>query len=68
MLNSKETLESISKQWYSTEDSIKLANVSRPTAMKFKNEIMKKLIKQRYIISKHLISMKKVVNVLNQLN
>ena len=40
MLNVKETLELISKQWCSTEDLMKLANVSRPTSMKFKNEIM----------------------------
>ena len=44
---------------------MKLANVSRPTAMKFKNEIMEKLIKQGYIIPKHLVPMKEVVDCLN---
>lgn len=33
--------------------------------MKFKNEIMKKLLKQSYIISKHLIPMKEIVDRLN---
>lgn len=33
--------------------------------MKFKNEIMEKLIKQGYIIPKHLIPMKEVVDRLN---
>ena len=65
MLNAKETLELISKQWCSTEDLMKLANVSRPTAMKFKKEIMKKLLKQGYIIPKHLVPMKEVVDRLN---
>ena len=35
-MNAKETLELISKQWCTTEDLMKLANVSRPTAMKYK--------------------------------
>ena len=65
MLNAKETLELISKQWCTTEDLMKLENVSRPTAMKFKNEIMEKLIKQGYIIPKHLVPMKEVVDRLN---
>lgn len=65
MLNAKETLDLISKQWCTTEDLMKLANVSRPTAMKFKNEIMEKLIKQGYIIPKHLVPMKEVVDRLN---
>ena len=38
-MNAKETLDLISKQWCTTEDLMKLANVSRPTAMKYKKEI-----------------------------
>ena len=65
MLNAKETIELISKQWCSTEDLMKLATVSRPSAMKFKNEILEKLLKQGYIIPKHLVPMKEVVDRLN---
>ena len=57
-MNAKETLDLILKQWRITEDLMKLANVSRPTAMKYKKEITKRLIKQGYIIPKHLISIK----------
>lgn len=65
MLNAKETLELIAKQWCTTEDLMKLANVSRPTAMKIKNEIKEKLIKQGYIIPNHLVPMKEVVDRLD---
>lgn len=64
-MNAKETLDLISKQWCTTEDLMKLANFSRPTAMKYKKEIAERLIKQGYIIPKHLIPMKEVVDRLN---
>lgn len=64
-MNAKETLDLISKQWCTTEDLMKLANVSRPTVMKYKKEIAERLIKQEYIITKHLIPMKEVVERLN---
>ena len=38
-MNAKETLELISKQLCTTEDLMKLVNVSRPTAIKYKKEI-----------------------------
>ena len=42
----KEILEIISKQWYSNQDIMKMANVSATTASKIKQEIEKEFRKK----------------------
>ena len=64
-MTANETLELISKQWCNLDDLMLLGEFGRNTALKIKKEIKDKLTKQRYIIPKHVIPMKEVVDYLD---
>lgn len=64
-MTANETLELISKQWCNLDDLMLLGEFGRNTALKIKKEIKDKLTKQGYIIPKHVIPMKEVVDYLD---
>lgn len=61
----EETLEIISKQWCSLEDLMKISQVGRNSALKIKRNIREKLTKQGYMVPKHVVPMKEVVDYLD---
>lgn len=64
-MEAQETLNLISKQWYTLEDLMALGEFGRNSALKVKREIKNKLINQGYKIPSHVIPMKEVVDYLN---
>lgn len=64
-MTAEETLEIISKQWCSLEDLMKISQVGRNSALKIKRNIREKLTKQGYMVPKHVIPMKEVVDYLD---
>ena len=64
-MTAEETLEIVSKQWYTLEDLMKISQVGRNSALKIKKEIKNKLTKQGYMIPKHVVPMKEVVDYLD---
>lgn len=64
-MTANETLELILKQWCNIDDLMLLGEFGRNTALKIKKEIKDKLAKQGYIIPKHVIPMKEVVDYLD---
>lgn len=64
-MTAKETLEIVSKQWCSLEDLMKISQVGRNSALKIKKNIREKLTKQGYMVPKHVVPMKEVVDYLD---
>lgn len=64
-MTAEETLEIVSKQWCTLEDLMKISQVGRNSALKIKREIKDKLTKQGYMIPKHVVPMKEVVDYLD---
>lgn len=64
-MEAQETLNLISKQWFTLEDLMALGEFGRNSALKVKREIKNKLINQGYKIPSHVIPMKEVVDYLN---
>ncbi|MBP3635413.1 MAG: hypothetical protein J6J17_03030 [Bacilli bacterium] len=64
-MTAEETLEIVSKQWCTLEDLMKISQVGRNSALKIKKEIKNKLTKQGYMIPKHVVPMKEVVDYLD---
>lgn len=64
-MTAEETLEIVSKQWCSLEDIMKISQVGRNSALKIKRNIREKLTKQGYIVPKHVVPMKEVVDYLD---
>ena len=64
-MTAEETLEIISKQWCSLEDLMKISQVGRNSALKIKRSIREKLTKQGYMVPKHVVPMKEVVDYLD---
>ncbi len=64
-MTAEETLEIISKQWCSLEDLMKISQVGRNSALKIKRNIKEKLTKQGYMVPKHVVPMKEVVDYLD---
>lgn len=64
-MTAEETLEIFSKQWCSLEDLMKISQVGRNSALKIKRNIREKLTKQGYVIPKHIVPMKEVVDYLD---
>ena len=64
-MTAEETLEIVSKQWCTLEDLMKISQVGRNSALKIKKEIKNKLTKQGYMIPKHVVPMKEVVDHLD---
>ena len=64
-MTAEETLEIVSKQWCSLEDLMKISQVGRNSALKIKRNIREKLTKQGYMVPKHVIPMKEVVDYLD---
>ncbi len=64
-MTAEETLEIVSKQWCTLEDLMKISQVGRNSALKIKREIKNKLTKQGYMIPKHVVPMKEVVDYLD---
>ena len=61
----EEALEIVSKQWCSLEDLMKISQVGRNSALKIKRNIREKLTKQGYMVPKHVVPMKEVVDYLD---
>ncbi len=61
----EEALEIVSKQWWSLEDLMKISQVGRNSALKIKRNIREKLTKQGYMVPKHVVPMKEVVDYLD---
>lgn len=64
-MTAEETLEIVSKQWCNLEDLMKISQVGRNSALKIKRDIKDKLTKQGYMIPKHVVPMKEVVDYLD---
>lgn len=64
-MTAKETLEIVSKQWCSLEDLMKISQVGRNSALRIKRNIREKLTKQGYMVPKHVVPMKEVVDYLD---
>ncbi len=64
-MTAEETLEIISKQWCSLEDLMKISQVGRNSALKIKRNIREKLTRQGYMVPKHVVPMKEVVDYLD---
>ncbi len=64
-MSAEETLEIISKQWCSLEDLMKISQVGRNSALKIKRNIREKLTKQGYMVPKHVVPMKEIVDYLD---
>ena len=64
-MTAEETLEIVSKQWCSLEDLMKISQVGRNSALKIKRSIRGKLTKQGYMVPKHVVPMKEVVDYLD---
>lgn len=64
-MTAKETLEIVSKQWCSLEDLMKISQVGRNSALRIKKNIREKLTKQGYMVPKHVVPMKEVVDYLD---
>lgn len=64
-MTAEETLEIVSKQWCSLEVLMKISQVGRNSALKIKRNIREKLTKQGYMVPKHVVPMKKVVDYLD---
>ena len=64
-MTAEETLEIVSKQWCSLEDLMKISQVGRNSALKIKRNIRDKLTKQGYMVPKHVVPMKEVVDYLD---
>ncbi len=64
-MSANETLESLSKQWCSLQDLMKLTNLGRNSALKIRKEIITDLEDKGYKLPCGLIPMCEVVNKLN---
>ncbi len=64
-MTAEETIEIVSKQWCSLEDLMKISQVGRNSAPKIKRNIREKLTKQGYMVPKHVVPMKEVVDYLD---
>ncbi len=64
-MTAEETLKIVSKQWCSLEDLMKVSQVGRNSALKIKRNIREKLTKQGYMVPKHVVPMKEVVDYLD---
>ena len=64
-MNAKETLDLISKQWCTTEDLMKLANIGRNSALTIKSKIKNDLESKGYYVPKNAVPMQEVVKYLN---
>lgn len=64
-MTAEETLEIVSKQWCSLEDLMKISQVGRNSALRIKKNIREKLTKQGYMVPKHVVPMKEVVDYLD---
>ena len=64
-MSANETLELLSKQWYSLQDLMKLTNLGRNSALKIRKEIITDLEDKGYKLPCGLIPMCEVVNKLN---
>lgn len=64
-MTAEENLEIVSKQWCSLEDLMKISQVGRNSALKIKKNIREKLTKQGYMVPKHVVPMKEVVDYLD---
>lgn len=64
-MTAEETLEIVSKQWCNLEVLMKISQVGRNSALKIKRTIKDKLTKQGYMVPKHVVPMKEVVDYLN---
>lgn len=64
-MTAEETLEIASKQWCNLEDLMKISQVGRNSALKIKRTIKDKLTKQGYMVPKHVVPMKEVVDYLD---
>lgn len=63
-MNAKELLEILSKQWCTTEDLKKITNVGYNKAYSIRNELIKFLEKDDYILPKGLLPIQEVVKYL----
>ena len=64
-MDSKETLELISKTWCNLSDLMKLANVGRNSALTIKSNIRNNLQSKGYYVPKNAVPMQEVVKYLN---
>lgn len=64
-MTAEETLEIVSKQWCSLKDLMKISQIGRNSALKIKRNIREKLTKQGYMVPKHVVPMKEVVDYLD---
>ena len=63
-MNAKELLEILSKQWCTTKDLKKIANVGYNKVYTIRNDLIKSLEKDGYILPKGLLPMQEVVKYL----
>ena len=65
MLDTKEVLEIIDKQWANTNDIMKLGYVGYTKARNISNSIKDSLVEKGYYLPRGLVPMKEVVKFLN---